>query len=124
MIEAKSSGSFNNTLAFLSKIKDGDLYASLEKHGASGVAALESATPVESAETARSWSYEIKEEKGRVEIAWYNSHVDRGANVAILIQYGHATRNGGRVEGRDFINPAIQPVFDQIAADVWKEVTG
>jgi hypothetical protein len=123
MIHAKTSGSFRDTTTFLTKMSKGDIYSSLDAHGAAGVAALESATPIDSSETASSWSYEIIKEDGRVSIVWSNSHEDGGAPVAVLIQYGHTTRNGGYVEGRDYINPAMRPIFDQIADDVWKEVT-
>lgn len=123
MISAQSRGSFKNTKDFLARMKRGDHFKSLDKHGAAGVAALAAATPRDAGIAARSWSYKIKREKGRIVIEWYNANREGGPPVVILAQYGHATRNGGFVEGRDFINPAIRPIFDQIAEDVWKEVT-
>lgn len=123
MISVRSSGSFQQTTAALTRMTSDSIYSSLDRHGAAGVAALSAATPVESSETANSWSYKVTKKPGRVSIGWFNSHVENDVPIAVLIQYGHATRNGGYVEGRDFINPAIQPIFDQIADDVWKEVT-
>jgi len=100
-------------------------FKALEKYGAIGVAALKQATPVESSETANSWYYEIVDRPGYYSIHWLNSHIEDPGRipVAVLIQYGHATGNGGYVQGRDYINPALQPIFDQIVADMWKEVT-
>jgi hypothetical protein len=95
----------------------------LESLGQKGVAALSSATPVDSGLTAASWSYEISNKNGRTTITWFNSHVESGVNIAIILQYGHGTGTGGYVSGRDYINPAIQPIFDQIAEDMWKKVT-
>lgn len=124
MISAKVSGSFKNFEAFGERIKRRTPFTALAKYGPIGVSALAQATPKESAETANSWSYEIVNKPGYFAIHWLNSHVDaQNVPVAILLQYGHATRNGGYVQGRDFINPALQPIFDQIAADMWKEVT-
>jgi len=94
----------------------------LEKYGSKGVAALRAATPVDSSETADGWSYEIISKPGYFAVVWRNSHLVNGTPVAILLQYGHATRNGGYVQGRDFINPAIQPIFDQMAAEMWRVV--
>lgn len=89
-----------------------------------GVAALSANTPTDTGETATSWQYRIIQDGRRIRIEWYNTHVDsNGTSIAILIQYGHGTRNGGFVQGRDFINPAMRPVFDQIANDVWKKVS-
>jgi len=87
------------------------------------VTALAAATPVESGETAKAWSYKIVKQGRSHSIEWHNSHVEGGSPIAILLQYGHGTGTGGYVQGRDFINPAIQPIFDQIAADIWKVVT-
>lgn len=122
MLSVQHRGSFSNTLAFLNRAKRMDISTMLDSHGAAGVRALEQATPVDKRETAQSWSYKVTRTRGRIKIAWYNSHADGATPVAILIQYGHATRNGGWVEGRDFINPAMKPIFDKIATDVWKEV--
>jgi hypothetical protein len=95
----------------------------LSKYGPIGVAALKGATPVDSALASQSWYYEIVNRPGYFAIHWYNSNIENGFPVAVMIQYGHATRNGGYVEGRDYINPALRPIFDQIVIDMWKEVT-
>jgi hypothetical protein len=95
----------------------------LAKYGDIGVAALQAATPVDSGVTAQSWYYEIKKERDTYSIIWGNSHVVDGAPIAVLLQVGHGTRNGGYVQGRDYINPAIRPIFDAMAAEAWKVVT-
>lgn len=123
MITFESSGSFDRTEKALAKMSRGDMYRNLENLARKGVAALASSTPIESGLTATSWSYEVKKSRGGATITWTNSHVVGGVPVAILLQYGHGTGTGGYVRGRDFINPAIRPVFDQIADDVWKAVT-
>jgi hypothetical protein len=104
-------------------MKSRQQFAVLHKYGPIGVAALSGATPVDSGLAANSWSYEIVDKPGYFAIHWLNSDVENGFHVAVMIQYGHATRGGGYVEGRDFINPAMRPIFDQMAADMWKEVT-
>ena len=116
-------GNFQKTDNFLKKAKQGDYFRSLEKFAQEGVNALVSATPIDSGKTAASWDYTISRSKGSVSITWTNSNVNDGVNIAVIIQYGHGTRNGGYVQGRDYINPAIRPVFDKIAENVWKEVT-
>jgi len=123
MITFTSKGSFRNTEAFLKRMSKGDIFSSLDHYGQRGVDALSNATPRESGLTAESWRYEIKKKRGLYQIIWYNSHLEDGRPIAILLQYGHATGTGGYVQGRDYINPAIQPIFDQIANDVWKVVT-
>ncbi len=85
--------------------------------------ALASATPRDSGETASSWAYRIEKTRGRYSIVWYNTHIESGVNIAVILQYGHGTRNGGWVEGRDYINPAMQPIFDEMTAELWKQVT-
>lgn len=95
----------------------------LGKYGVEGVQALSQATPQDSGLTASSWSYEILKQNGNYTIVWINTNVHSGVSVAVLIQYGHGTGTGGYVQGRDYINPAIQPIFDRIANDVWKVVT-
>ena len=95
----------------------------LDKYGREGVAALSSATPVDTGLTANSWHYKIEQRSGSVSIVFYNSNIQNGVPIAIILQYGHGTRNGGWVQGRDYINPAIQPVFDKITEDAWREVT-
>lgn len=94
-----------------------------DKYGRAGVAALSSATPVETGLAAQSWYYEVEQSSSSVRIVFYNSDIENGFPVAIMLQYGHGTGTGGWVEGRDYINPAIQPIFDKIAEDAWKEVT-
>lgn len=117
-------GDFKKTEKFLKKSIGKDWLNVLEKYAIEGVKALASATPFDTGETAASWSYEIIQNESSVSIRWNNSHVENGyANIAILLQYGHGTRNGGWVEGRDYINPALQPIFDKMAEAAWKEVT-
>ena len=123
MIKVTHKGSFKNVEAFLQRMKKREQFAALEKYGSSGVRALAAATPVDSSETANSWYYEIVDRPGYFSIQWLNSNMEDGISIAAIIQYGHATRNGSWVEGRDYINPAMRPIFDQIANDMWKEVT-
>ena len=104
-------------------INDHSIYRILSKYGEMGVLALSQATPLDSGETARSWSYEIEKTGSGYNLVWKNSHVNKGVPIAIILQYGHGTRNGGYVQGRDYINPALRPIFDGIAADSWKEMT-
>lgn len=122
MLEIESRGSFRNTEKFLAAMKRKDIYASLEKYGAEGAAALASATPSETGITANAWSYSVSRKGKRWAIIWSNHNVVSGIPVVILIQYGHGTGTGGFVQGRDFINPVIRPLFDRIADDVWKAV--
>lgn len=123
MFSLTSRGSFKNTEKFLRMISDGDIFSYLDHYGQQGADALAAATPVESGLTASSWSYEILKTKSSYSIVWGNTNVENGTPVAILLQYGHGTGTGGYVEGYDYINPALQPIFDQIAIDVWKAVT-
>lgn len=123
MITFTSKGSFRNTENFLNRMSKGNIFASLGSYGQKGVDALANATPHDSGLTAESWTYEVRKKRGLYQILWKNTHVEDGRPIAILLQYGHATRTGGYVQGRDYINPAIQPIFDQIANDVWKVVT-
>lgn len=123
MLDVSSSGSFDRTLRYLDKLRSGRIYSSLNNHGAKGVAALSRATPKETGRAGQSWDYEIERGRGFYTIHWINTDEEGGANVAVLIQYGHGTGTGGYVQGRDYINPAIRPIFDRIAEDVWKEVT-
>jgi hypothetical protein len=122
MIEVTSSGDFKKTEAFLLAMKRGEVYDILEKYGQQGRDALASATPIDSGITRESWKYEVVRKNGKYQIIWRNTNVESGIPVAILIQYGHATGTGGWVEGRDYINPAIQPLFDKIANEVWERV--
>lgn len=122
-IGLKTKGNFKHVEAFFKRVKGQELTRKLHQYGLVGSAALAANTPMRSGKTASSWSYEIHNNGEGVEIVWTNSNTNKGLNIAILIQYGHGTRNGGYVQGRDFINPAIRPVFDAIAEDIWKEVT-
>lgn len=123
MISIESKGSFENTEKFLHRMSRGDISKVLAQYGDDGVRALSSATPVDSGLTAASWTFEVIRERGNYSIVWSNTNTRTGANVAVLIQYGHGTGTGGYVAGQDYINPAIRPIFDRIAADVWKVVT-
>ena len=123
MIVIKHKGSFNNTEKLLKRMSKTDILRILDRYGRDGVAALAAATPVDSGLTASSWGYEVRASRGTYAITWTNSNVNKGVPIAIVIQYGHGTRNGGWVEGRDYINPAIQPVFDKLANEAWREVT-
>ena len=122
MVSISHSGSFKNLEKFLNKMATRDIYSVLSALGTRGVAALRSATPVDSGITASSWDFHIEHERGRVSIVWTNSSSNQGLPIAILLQYGHGTGTGGYVQGIDYINPAIKPVFDEIAEEVWKEV--
>lgn len=123
MIVVKHRGSFKNTEAFLNRAMKKNYREILEKYAKKGVQALSSATPVDTGLTANSWDYEISYTKNAFSISWTNSNVVNGVPIAIILQYGHATGGGGYVQGRDYINPALQPIFDQLAKEVWEEVT-
>ncbi len=123
MITFRQKGDFSKLTRYLERAKEVVKLGDLDKFGREGVAALASATPVDSGKTASSWSYEIKHKNGSVSISFYNSNIQNGVPIAIILQYGHGTRNGGWVQGRDYINPAIQPIFDKIANEAWREVT-
>jgi len=125
VIKVTTRGSFAKSQAFLQRMRNREQFKVLAKYGPIGVTALANATPKDSALTATSWYYEIVDKPGYYSIHWLNSHLEDPGQIpiAVLIQYGHATRNGGYVQGRDYINPALQPIFDQIVADMWKEVT-
>jgi hypothetical protein len=116
-------GSFDNTEKYLRHLSQDDLFATLSKYGSLGVSALSNATPSRSGLTAASWYYEIVTRKGYYSIRWHNRNMHEGLPIAILIQYGHGTGTGGYVQGRDYIMPAIRHIFDQMAAEAWKEVT-
>ena len=123
MIVVKQSGNFNNTERFLNGAKKLDVKRILESYAKEGVRALSSATPVDSGLTASSWDYKIDISKGSYSISWTNSNVVDGVPIAIILQYGHGTGTGGYVQGRDYINPALRPIFDKIADSVWREVS-
>lgn len=122
-IKVTSSGSFKNTESFLKRAQQQTYLTVLDRYGALGVNILSKSTPKDTGVAAGSWSYEIIKRNGYYSVRWRNSDLVDGVPVVILLQYGHATGNGGYVQGRDFINPAIQPIFDQMVADFWKEVT-
>ena len=122
MISFRQKGDFSKLTSFLERAKETVHLGDLNKYGRQGVAALASATPIDSGETAEAWYYKIENNKESATITFYNSNVQNGVPIAIILQYGHGTRNGGWVEGRDYINPAIQPIFDQIVDDAWREV--
>ena len=123
MIKISQKGDFKKATSYLEKLKGAIQLSSFDKYGREGVNALSSATPVDSGETASSWYYKIERTKNTISIAFYNSNVNKGVPIAIILQYGHGTGTGGWVEGRDYINPAIQPIFDKMAEEAWKEVT-
>ena len=123
MIGFRQKGDFSKTYSFLNKHKKGVEIRSLEEYGRKGVAALSSATPVNTGETAGSWYYKIERSGSWIKLVFCNSNIQNGVPIAIILQYGHGTGTGGWVEGRDYINPAIQPIFDQLANDAWREVT-
>lgn len=123
MIGFRHKGDFSKTASFLTKARNTRLLANLDKYGREGVAALASATPVDTGKTASSWYYEIRTTNNSVSLIFNNSNIQNGIPIAIILQYGHGTGNGGWVEGRDYINPAIQPIFDEIVSKAWGEVT-
>lgn len=123
MIVIKQKGDLSKVTGYFERIKEVFKVGELDKYGRKGVEALSNATPIRSGVTASSWSYDIENQNGRVVISFMNSNVNKGVNIAIILQYGHGTRNGGWVQGRDYINPAIRPVFDEMANEAWREVT-
>lgn len=123
MISFRHKGDFSKTMTFFERVKELFHAGKYDEYGREGVAALSAATPVDSGLTSESWYYEINRTNDSVSISFNNSNVNNGVNIAIILQYGHGTRNGGWVEGRDYINPAIQPIFDRMVDEAWKEVT-
>lgn len=123
MITFRQKGDFRKTTQFLEYASKGVPLNDLDKYGQEGVAALSSATPVDTGLTAQSWYYTIERKNGSATISFHNSNIQNGVPIAIILQYGHGTRNGGWVQGRDYINPAIQPIFDKITSNAWREVT-
>lgn len=123
MIKFRHKGDFSRSFRYLERVKGAVRLSDLDKYGREGVAALASATPVDSGLTASSWYYEITRANGSVSINFNNSNIQNGVPIAVILQYGHATGTGGYVQGRDYINPAIRPIFDRIANDAWREVT-
>lgn len=124
MITFSTSGSTTRTSDFLRKMQTpSSLYSGLEGYAQRGVSALQAATPTESGLTAASWGYEIEITNEKASITWYNTNAVDGVNIAVILQYGHGTGTGGYVAGRDYINGAIKPIFDEIANDMWRKVT-
>ena len=122
MIKLSSKGDWKKTTSFLSRMQN-DLSVNFDAYGKKGVTALQSSTPVDTGKTASSWYYKVEKEKDKTKLVWYNSNVNKGVNIAMIIQLGHGTRNGVYVHGIDYINPALKPIFDEIADKIWKEVT-
>lgn len=123
IVRIVAKGDHSKTNAWLVKLKQINFRHVLEKYGQQGVSALASATPVRTGATASAWSYEIKQSGDSITLTWVNSNRVNGVNIAVILQYGHGTGTGGYVAGRDYINPAIRPIFDSIAQEAWKEVT-
>ena len=123
MISFRQKGDFSKLTSFLERAKESVKIGDLDKYGREGVAALSSATPIDSGKTANSWNYEITNKNGSVTISFNNSNIQNGVPIAIILQYGHGTKSGGWVQGRDYINRAIQPVFDEIVDKAWREIT-
>lgn len=123
MITFRQKGDFSKLSRYFERVKEAAKVGILDKYGRAGVDALRSATPVDSGKTANSWTYTIERQNGSASIIFNNTNFNKGVPIAIILQYGHGTGTGGWVQGRDYINPAIQPIFDQLADDAWKEVT-
>lgn len=124
MIKLSARGTWEKTTALLKDIQQRIRFRKLHQFGERGVEALSQATPVDTGKTAASWRYEVKEFDGGAEISFHNDNVNNYVNIALILQYGHGTGTGGWVQGRDYINPAIQPIFDEMAETLWKEVVG
>ena len=123
-LKIKQKGDWHKSYTFLKRLKDLGDPLDLEKYGTMGVAALSAATPKDTGKTADSWYYEIdRSEEGKIKLNFYNSNINDGVNIAIILQYGHGTGNGGYVEGQDYINPAVKPVFEEMAQNAWEEVS-
>lgn len=122
MISFKQKGDFSKLTRYMERLKETVRRGILDKYGREGVSLLSSATPVDSGLTASSWYYRIENKNGSAKITFYNSNIQDGVPIAIILQYGHATGTGGWVQGRDYINPAIRPLFDKIADEAWREV--
>lgn len=123
MFSLSHKGDFKNLEKFMQKSLGRDYMSVLESYGQRGVQALSAATPIDTGLAASSWEYEIDRSSNGISIIWKNTDIENGVNVAILLQYGHGTRNGGYVVGQDYINPALQPIFEELAEAAWKEVT-
>lgn len=122
LISFRHRGNFKKTKRFFKRTSDRDYLSILDIYGRMGVEALSSSTPIDSGKTAESWSYEIEKTGDKTTIYWINTNTNQGVNIAVILQYGHGTGTGGYVQGRDYINPAMRPVFDMIADQAWREV--
>lgn len=123
MIKFRHKGDYSKATRYFERLKEAAKLSILDKYGRAGVAALSSATPIDSGLTASSWDYKIEHSSGSDKLVFTNSHINKGVNIAIILQYGHGTGTGGWVQGIDYINPAMQPVFEQIVKEAWEEVT-
>ena len=123
MISVRQKGDFLKTTKFLENAKRFKIQRILAKYGQAGVAALESATPRDTGLTASSWYYKIETTTNSTSLTFCNSNIQNGVPIAIILQYGHGTGTGGWVQGRDYINPAVQPIFDKLKSDAWREVS-
>lgn len=122
-LSLKSNGKYTETEKYLKKLRAKDFTKILSKYGEEGVKALEASTPIDSGETAKSWGYQIDHDaNGQIAISWTNTHFNQGVQIAVILQYGHGTGTGGYFKGRDYINPTMRPVFDEIAEKAWKEI--
>jgi len=122
MIHLKTHGSYKRTISFLDRLLEFFNKGGLNKYGERGIKALEEATPKDTGLTSKSWTYKVVHEHGKVSLVWSNTNVQNGVNIAIILQYGHATRRGTWIEGRDYINPAMRSVFDSISREAWEEM--
>lgn len=122
MVKIKSTGNFNNTMTWLKGLREHKWKKELDKFGKKGVDALRSATPMDTGKTANSWGYEIVDDGDTVKIEWTNSNVNKGCNIALILQYGHGTGSGHYIEGIDYINPAMKPIFKQLETDAWEAI--
>lgn len=123
MIEFRHKGNFKKTENFLVRAMRQDFLSKLDKYGEAGVALLAAATPKRTGKTAASWKYDIEKHSDHVSIVWSNTNINNGVPIAIILQYGHGTGNGGYVQGIDYINPALKPLFDNIIFEIFKEVS-
>lgn len=122
MFRIRSSGSFKNSKRFLQEVQKQNFMAVLDHYGQDGIIALSMNTPRDTGETSVSWGYQVILDKGEARLEFTNSNINKGVPIAVILQYGHGTGTGGYVQGRDYINPAIQPVFDRIVDSIWTEV--
>ena len=122
MISITNKGDFAKTFNFLNSSKNLKIDSIMDKYGKEGVELLSRNTPVDTGKTAQSWDYKVENNNGKTSLTWYNTNIVNGVNIAVILQYGHGTKNGGYISGRDYINPVIQPLFDKITEEIWKEV--